>query len=291
MFLVFSFKDFSNSILSITRILILLLILVVLPIRFFGTLLYVATSDAWYLVLILVLLVAAFIFTTLKKRAVLSTVLGIASLAMAVYVMVAGIQMRLNSIEFGAPRNVLWAESLQAMNPYPVCRGQCSDFRPILPQSIRAVVDSASLDTRNSYDFGTEARRAYDAIEILDVRIAPADTFDRYEEVAQTEGDWLAFHATCVLDRECPYTNTLDEAFRSVEQHYGIDLTSRLAEHLGLESMDPEDFRDSAEFAAACYADAPCRTVMTGLHYPVIVGAASGVPVVGKLERYQLPNR
>ena len=291
MFLVFSFRDLSNAILSITRISILFLIFIVLPIRFFGTLLYVATSDRWYLVLVLAVLVAAFVLTTLRKLALLSTVLGIASLVMAVYVMVTGIQMRLNAIEFGAPRNALWAQSLQAMNPYPVCRGQCSDFRPILPQSVRAVIDDATLDRRDSYNFGPEARRTPDSIEILDLRIRPSDLFDQYAEVAQSDGDWLAFHATCVLDQECRYTDSLDEAFHYVGQHYGMNLPTRLVEHLGLENIEPEEFRDSAEFAAACYADAPCRTVMSGLNYPVIIGAASGEPVVSKIERYQLRNR
>jgi hypothetical protein len=177
------------------------------------------------------------------------------------------------------------------MNPYPVCRDQCSDFRPVLPQSIRSIVDEASLDRRDSYDFGRQARRTAGEIELLEYRIRPADLFDRYIEAARTDGDWLAFHATCVLERECRYADTLEAAFRGVERRYGIDLPARLVDHLGIEAMAPSDFRDSGTFAAACHEDAACRTVMAGLNYPVIIGAVSGEPVVGKVERYQLRDR
>ena len=82
MFLVFSFKDISDTILSLVRIFILFFIFIYLPFAFLGAVWNVATSGSWYLVLGLVLAVAAFVYTTLKKQAAVSTVIGIACLAL-----------------------------------------------------------------------------------------------------------------------------------------------------------------------------------------------------------------
>ena len=121
----------------------------------------------------------------------------------------------------------------------------------------------------------------------MDYSISPADLFDRYIEAAQDEGDWLAFHAECVLgDRQCGAdTDTLAEAAREVRNRYGIDVPARIAGHLGMADLTPETMETSAEFAAACHADAPCRSVMAGISWPVIMGASSGRPVVVHTQR------
>lgn len=282
MFLVFNFKDLSNAVLTLVQLLILAMIFIVFPFWFLQTLIYLATSSGWYLVAGLVLLVAGFFFALMKKQMMLATLLGIASLAMAVCVLVIGHNMRTNAVEFGSPRNVLWVESLDAIYPYPVCRNECVTFRPILPPAIRAITDEANLDERVNYNFGQRARRAPGSIEITNYRITPEDLFDRYIEAAQDEGDWLAFHAECVLgDRQCGAdTDTLAEAAREARNRYGIDVPARIAGHLGMADLTPETMETSAEFAAACHADAPCRSVMAGIGWPVIIGAASGQPVV-----------
>lgn len=281
MFLVFNFGDLRNAVLTLVQLVLLAMVFIVLPFWFFGTVAYLATSSGWYLVAGLVVLVAAFIVMMMKKKTVAATVLGLASLAMAVGVMVIGGHMRSNAVAFGMPRNVAWVESLDAIHPYPVCRGDCLAFRPILPQSVRAVTDNAHLDRRPDHDFGPRARRAPDSIELLDYRIGPADLFDDYVDVARSEGDWLAFHAECVLDGACGAgTDTLVEAFREVANRYGVDVRARLAEHLGMSGTTADTMETDPAFAAACHADAPCRRVMGGLHWPVIIGASSGQPVV-----------
>lgn len=282
MFLVFNFKDLSNAVLTLVQLLILAMIFIVFPFWFLQTLLYLATSSGWYLVAGLALLVAGFFFALMKKQMMLATLLGIASLAMAVCVMVVGNTMRINAVAFGSPRNVLWVESLDAIYPYPVCRNECVTFRPILPQAVRAITDTVNLDERVNYDFGQRARRAPGSIEITNYRITPDDLFDRYIEVARTEGDWLAFHAECVLgDRQCGAdSDTVAEAVREARNRYGIDVPARIAAHLGMTELTPETMENSAEFAAACHAAAPCRSVMGGIGWPVIIGAASGQPVV-----------
>jgi len=284
MFLVFSFKDISDTILSLVRIFILFFIFVYLPFAFLGAVWNVATSGSWYLVVGLVLATAAFVYTTLKKQAVVSTLIGIACLALAAGILVMNHALRSEereAIEFGSPRNVLWAESLAAIYPYPVCRNECVTFRPVLPQSVRSVTDSANLDQRASFRFGSEARRSPDSIEILDYRIRPADLFDRYIEVARIEGDWLAFHAQCVMDDACGRdTGTVAEAVEEVRDRYGIDVPGRLSAHLGVSGLTAEIMESDPEFAATCHADAPCRSVMDGLSWPVIIGASSGRPVV-----------
>lgn len=283
MFLVFSFNDLSNAILSVVRIIILLFVFIILPLKFFSLLYLVATSGGWYLILGLVLLAAAFAFAILKGRPSLATGTGIAAVALAVYILFTGFQMRSEereAIEFGSPRNVLWAESLWSIRPGAVCRDECATFRPLMPQSIRAVTDGANLDRREYYDFGETARRTANDIEILNYRITPGDLFDRYVEVARTEGDWLAFHATCVLESGCGRTDTLAETFEAVEDRYGIDLSGHLAGYLGLDGVNRNDFQTSPAFAAACRADDPCRSLMSALHWPVIIGANSGEPVV-----------
>jgi len=287
MFLVFNFKDLSNAVLTLVQLLILAMIFIVFPFWFLQTIIYLATSSGWYLVAGLVLLVGGFFFALMKKRMKLATLLGIASLAMAVCVLVIGHNMRTNAVEFGSPRNVLWVESLDAIYPYPVCRNECVTFRPILPPAIRAVTDDARLDERPYHNFGSRARRRYDSIELMDYSISPADLFDRYIEAARTEGDWLAFHAECVLgDRQCGAdTDTLAEAAREARNRYGIDVPARIAGHLGMADLTPETMETSAEFAAACHADAPCRSVMAGISWPVIMGASSGRPVVVHTQR------
>lgn len=284
MFLVFSFKDISDTILSLVRIFILFFIFIYLPFAFLGAVWNVATSGSWYLVLGLVLAVAAFVYTTLKKQAAVSTVIGLACLALVAGILVMNHSLRSEereALEFGSPRNVLWVESLAAINPYPVCRNECATFRPILPQSVRSVTDSANLDQRASFRFGEQARRSPDSIEILDYRIRPADLFDRYIEVAHIEGDWLAFHAQCVLDGACGRdTETVAGAVQEVRDRYGIDVPARLSAHLGMPGLTAGTMETSPDFAAACHADAPCRSVMSGLSWPVIIGASSGRPVV-----------
>ena len=284
MFLVFSFKDISDTILSLVRIFILFFIFVYLPFAFLGAVWNVAASGSWYLVAGLVLATAAFVYTTLKKQAAVSTLIGIACLALVAGILVMNHALRSEereAIEFGSPRNVLWVESLAAIYPYPVCRNECVTFRPVLPQSVRSVTDGANLDQRASFRFGEQARRSPDSIEILNYRIRPADLFDRYVEVARIEGDWLAFHAQCVMDDACGReTGTVAEAVEEVRDRYGIDVPGRLSAHLGMSGLTAEIMESDPEFAAACHADAPCRSVMSGLGWPVIIGASSGRPVV-----------
>ncbi len=280
MFFVFSFTDISNAILSLVRLVILAFLFIYLPFAFLSTLFYVATSGGWYLVLGLVLAVLGFVYTTLKKQAVLSTALGLGCVALFVAILFTNASLRSDereAIAFGSPRNMLWAESLDALNS---ARRSNGDILPLFPASVRAIADTAGVSTHDHLDFGDTPRRGPFTIELGHYRIGPADIFDQYIEVAEADGDWLAFHATCVLDRDCGEAESLQASFDAVESRYGVRLADRLAAHLNLPAASQGDFQTSREFAAACHADTACRTVMSALHWPVIIGASSGEPVV-----------
>ncbi len=280
MLLVFNFNDISNVILSLVRIFILAFIFIYLPFAFIGTVFHVAVSGGWYLVLGLVLAAISFAYTTLKKQAVLSTALGLACLALFVGILFANSEIRSaerEAIAFGSPRNMLWAESLDALDASHRGDGGLLD---LFPQSVRTIAETAGVSTHDHLDFGDTASKTPFLIELGHYRIGPVDIFDQYIDVANADGDWLAFHAACILDGACGNADSLQDSFDAIEDRFGVSLATRLADHLALPEAARENLQTSPEFAAACHADTACRTVMRSLHWPVIIGASSGRPVV-----------